>query len=1162
MNNKGQFSIIAALLVAVVLLGSVMATYTLVRYNPIQSQSQITSAIDETNLALKHILGFTVGYYGSVMQVTGNSTYAQTLASNYLYSGLSNIADLNPQWGASFNVANLSLSANWFTNSSFSQANLNITYDLTGLGIYNIAYLASCKLSVQINPSPQYNQISLTVAKDENTPVVDLGISNFKFYLYQYSNLTWAMVNPPTEPVSSSNGTYVIDVPSGINPQSYVIQIKDSRGITVAASSFSHYTGILAFNSSFIESDHYVVTSNSAVDGKTDVGFHSDFTAQQSAPDGNFDTLSEANTGTQSQDYYPTGYSQLGSTTLVSGGLSNLTMADSISMKFRSYPSAYSSSYNTITYDSQNSITLSSSATSMQWQHTTGNGNDRLLLVSIDVFRSSATPRTITGITYDGTPLTQASTVQYSTNPQIRSYLYYLVNPSSGSKTIAVSFSGSTVAVGGSVTYSNVDQTSPVQISASNSGSGGSQSVSLTASGSNNKILFGHMGSYRTSSDYSVTEGNGQTNRLEQISSTFKGRDSDKIVTSGSVSMSWTTSQTASWTTVAAVIQPSRIITQETCEVEFSGVSNTLNWNSLLYSINSVSSVSGVDMTFQLYDYQRGQYQTSGDGYINTPLGTTPTLNEQSITMNPAQFRDSLGSWKLKFKAVMATSSSFDISIDLARYRSTYSVYSLNVEEQWTYVNYTSFRPALCIKTGTLSSEGLAVDVWTGSSWNTLSSALVSNSWNNISVSQYMYSSVFTIRLRGINSVDTIQNNWAIDSVFLRPESDQSLFLSQQNPASTVAVEVLQNGTMIWLGQNMQLTSQTIPIPPVPVKAININETIDGINQQVPFQIEDWASAYTVPLGLTNNATVFGNRQMIVFLLNTHVSDFTIWWNGSDTATQTPLACNSNYFSGDNPSAHTITNGKISLGFSTDGKFTVTSNVGTSTSKASFMKINDQASTYGAGEAYVIHNGVVRDIIQQESEWSNGVPNCPNLYSDIVLTLPANATYYTYQLNFMFMTSQQSRTITTLNPITVSSSIGQPQTENGTINGSPIVATGTQALSNSSGIWMHHWSQFTDGTNGAGIMFADQANQMLYAFDTTPPAAARGALAADSVAQTISLLPVTLSSVSFQTALDVTWYGAVVTFDTYSLPIYSASGQPGLWILAELPPTITLTVGN
>lgn len=1163
LNNKGGFSIIAALLVAVILVASVTATYAAIRYNPVQSQPQILSAIDETNLALKQILCFTVGYYGSVMQVSGNSSYAQTLATKYLNSGLDNVANIKPERGTSFSLGNLLLGTNWFTNKSYSQGNINVTYDLAGLGISGIVYSASCRLDVQINPTSSVNQISVTVLKDEGTPLVGLSSSNFKFYLYQYNTLTWTTVNPPQDPISSSNGTYVIDVPSGINSQSYALQVHDSRGIEVAASSFSKYTGTLAFNSSF-GTNNYVVSNNSAVDGILDIGTHSNFTAQQSAPDSVFDTLSEAYTGLQSQDYYPTGYSQVGSTTLISGGLTNLTTTDDVSMKFRSYGSAYSSSYNTVTYDASTSATLTSQAGSMSWSQTTGTGNDRLLLVTIDVFRTNGgTPSSVTGVTYGGVALTQAATVQWSSSPRVWSYLYYLVNPSSGTKTITATFSGNNVAVGGSVTYTNVNQTAPLQVSSVNSASSGSQSVSLTASGSNNKLLFGHMGSYRTSSDYTVTEGGGQTNRWSQSGGLyFKGCCSEKTVTSGSVSMTWTTSQTASWTAIAAVIRPTQVSTEQTCEVEFSGSSNTYNLNSILYSINSLSSMADVSMTYQLYDYQAAHYPTSGDGYMNVALGTSSQLSEQSILSNPTHFRDSLGVWKLKFKAVMATSSSFDISIDLARYRTIYPMYVLRAQEQWTNLNYTSNHPTLCIKTGTLATENLAVDVWHGGSWNTVINPLVSNAWNNISVSQYTYSSTLTIRLRGTNNGvgQTSQSSWGIDSVLLRLESDQGLFMSQQNPASTVAVELLQNGTMIWLGQNLQLVTQTIPIPPVPVKAFHISETIDGVNQEVPFQVEDWASSYTVPLGLTNNATVFGNRQMIVFLLNTHVSDFTVWWDGSDTATQTPLAYSSSYFSGDNPSGHRVTNGKLALSFSTDSKFTVTSTVGSTTSTASYMRVNNQASVYGAGEAYVIHNGVVRDIIQQESEWSNGVNNCPNLYANIVLTLPANATYYTYQLNFKFMPSQQTRTITDLNPVSVSSNVGQLQTENGTILGDPAVVAGTQSLNNSTGTWAHHWSQFSDGTNGAGIMFTDQANGMLYFFDT--PTTYQGALVTNAAAPSISLLPITLNPVSFQNSLDVTWCGAVATFDASVLPIYSGSGQPGLWILAELPPTITVTVGN
>jgi uncharacterized protein (UPF0333 family) len=79
-DKRGQFSIIAALLVAVMLIATVIITYSTIRNFPIGEQPQVLSAIDETNLALKQILGFTVGYYGSILQVTGDRDYANDSA--------------------------------------------------------------------------------------------------------------------------------------------------------------------------------------------------------------------------------------------------------------------------------------------------------------------------------------------------------------------------------------------------------------------------------------------------------------------------------------------------------------------------------------------------------------------------------------------------------------------------------------------------------------------------------------------------------------------------------------------------------------------------------------------------------------------------------------------------------------------------------------------------------------------------------------------------------------------------------------------------------------------------------------------------------------------------------------------------------------------------
>jgi hypothetical protein len=642
MNSKGQFSIIAALLVAVVLIAAVMTTYSAIRYSPLQEQPQVLSAIDETNLALKQILGFTVGYYGSVLKVTGNSSYARTLATNYLSSGLNNIADIRPEWGPSFNVTTLTLSTNWFTNTSYSTGNITVKYDLTGLGVYGISYATSTRLDVNISPSNSTSQARLTILKDETEPLINLGQRNFDFYRYDYANSTWELINP-TNITSYANGTYSINLPSGVPGDSYVLQVEDSRGIVVTASAFSRYTA-------------------------------------------------------------------------------------------------------------------------------------------------------------------------------------------------------------------------------------------------------------------------------------------------------------------------------------------TLTWN--------------------------GNYST-------------------------------------------------------------------------------------------------------------------------------------------------IQNE-------------------------NMVVELLQNGTMRWLGQNLTLTQPAIPIPPVAVKALHVNQTlISGVNQEVPFQIEDWSSEYRIPLGLTSNTTVFSNRQMIVFLMNSKVSKFTIWWNGSDEAIQTPLAYTNQYFTGDDPDNNRLTNGKITLQI---GSFSVTSTVvGTSpstSSTATFMRINDEASVYGAGAAYVVKKGVIRDIVQQEAEWGTadgggGAYNCPNLYANIVITLPANVTYYTYQLRLMFINSTQPRTITDLCPIQLSTSLTsiQTMTENATASGYPVVANGTGTFSNYTiGSWTaHHWSQIITSTKGAGIMFTDTANQRLYAFDSTSPGTATGALKASTTGNgLIQFVPVTLRQVQFTYALDITWHGAVVTFDG-TTPIYQTSDASGLWILVEYPPTITVT---
>jgi len=776
LNNKGQFSIIAALLVAVVLISTVIITYSTIRNSPIQDQPQILSAIDETNFAIKQILGFTVGYYGSVLKVTGNSSYARTLAINYLHSGLINIANMHPEWGPSFKVGKTELHTYWFTNASYSMGNLAITYNLTGLGISGITYETSCRLMMQIENNASVNQTQIIITKDEDEPLINLGKQNFNFYRYIYTTSTWELVAPSNEPIAYANGTYIIDIPSGIDPDSYLIQVQDPRGLIVIASSFSRYTCTLTWNPENTEHKYAITGSTSEITG---------------APDGNYATIGE----------------------------------------------------------------------------------------------------------------------------------------------------------------------------------------------------------------------------------------------------------------------------DDTCEVTgYQGGTGTIK--QVYFSIRYYGSVSG---TLEWY------YQLDDDGW-----NKIENLPEGGSAVSP-----------------------------LIR----------------TY-NATSLRAT-----------------WT---------------WNNLNITDIQFR----------NNDDAGPENAFVDAMYVTLVIQAVDYYSALQDA-IIVTELLQNGTMRWLGQNLQLTTNAKPIPPIPVKSIHINQTINGVNREIPFQVEDWTSNYRIPLGLTSNASVFSGRTMLVFLVNPNVSKVTIWWNGSDTTTQTPYAYTNRHFTV-NTVQRTLTNGILDLEidfsrYAGVNSFKVISTVGTSTNTAEFMRINDEVADYGNSEpTYAITNGTVRAVIHHEVEWDGGIlnPDCPNVYAHIVLTLPANATYYTYQLRFMFVESQRDRTITDLCPIKVTDLTGQPQTENGTASGYPIVSNTTGLFYNfSASSWAHHWSQFISGNSGAGIMFTDSANQMLYFFDSI----AGDKTGALKVSNSIELLPVSeLAPVNFTYALDATWHGAVVTFDG-TTPIYKNDNNTGLWIIIEYPPTITVT---
>ena len=639
--NKGQFSIIAALLVSVILVTAVISTYSMVRHAPIQDSPKVLTAMGEMNTDIKRILDHTVGYYGSILKVTGNSTYAQSLTTSYLSSGLVYIAHSHPEWNPSFSLNFEQVSARWYMPESYSVGNISLTYSLSSLGIEGVTYETSSALKI-IMLSSGSGVAQIKVIRDNAEPELGLSKENFWFYKYDYDNSTWELVNPNNLIISSS-GVYSLTIPSGVDQDAYSVQVEDNRGLIVTA------------------------------------------------------------------------------------------------------------------YYSQNSV--------------------------------------ISGIPH---------------------YTY------------------------------------------------------------------------------------------------------------------------------------------------------NFNWTS--------------------------------------------------------------------------------------------------------------------------------------------------------------------------NEIQTIYDSLSTD---------------------TIIIELLQNGTLRWLGQNLEQTPQTKPIPPLPIKGLHVNATINSVSQEVPFQVENWASSYRIPLGIAGNESLFNNNNMLVFLVNDAISEITFWWDGNDRATQTSYAWENVYFN-DQPSSGILRNGFLRLDIITNnGNFYVESRVlnKSNSYRADFIRVNDELPTYGAQPAYVIYNGIVRDIIQQEPEYSDGVAGCPNFYSQVFLTLPANTPYYTFNTRTIFVDSSLSRNVFDLSAIQISGLSGTLLTEDGTDGVYPETSTSSGLFYNSSSTnWDHHWSQISSGNSGAGIMFTSLYNQKLYTFD---PIVDNKTGALNVTASRIEFNPVERISVSpFQNPLDLTWQGAIVTFD--GEPIYPSSGNVGLWVMVEHPPTVTV----
>jgi hypothetical protein len=144
--------------------------------------------------------------------------------------------------------------------------------------------------------------------------------------------------------------------------------------------------------------------------------------------------------------------------------------------------------------------------------------------------------------------------------------------------------------------------------------------------------------------------------------------------------------------------------------------------------MDSAWSTGSVTAAIQVYSYTLGGYPTSGNGftsYVSNPIANTDETTAQAITINPTNFRDSSGNWKIKVKGVKTTTSQFDFKADWIEFKTTYySQYTVSTE--FTFSTMTTKIPGqlnfTVVSEYNITSASVTIQIW-----NYSSSAYVTN---------------------------------------------------------------------------------------------------------------------------------------------------------------------------------------------------------------------------------------------------------------------------------------------------------------------------------------------------------------------------------------------------------------------------------------------------
>jgi len=240
-KKSGQFIIIAAVLILIIMLSAVIFLYS-----NLPSQTLVVKDVAvATNSILNSINSvYSAGasMYSTILNVTGNYTYAALQARSVMLSGLGKLVTLYASYGLSLSTPSISFKAVWYSPYSYTLSQGGLVFNLSNYGVYGVNVSVTQELAVQVvcqtSCINSKGLATLRVYREFGKPDTDLQSNMFYFLVFNQTLSEWVKASP-TSFTNYGNGTYALGVPSTSGSRGFLVGLRDSRGILVIASSFT-----------------------------------------------------------------------------------------------------------------------------------------------------------------------------------------------------------------------------------------------------------------------------------------------------------------------------------------------------------------------------------------------------------------------------------------------------------------------------------------------------------------------------------------------------------------------------------------------------------------------------------------------------------------------------------------------------------------------------------------------------------------------------------------------------------------------------------------------------------------------------------------------------------------------------------------------------------